>query len=56
MFEMLTGKRPYHDLNSVLAMYRMVKDEHPPFPEINISPECKDFLSKCWQKDWQSVT
>ncbi|KAL0483295.1 cell division control protein CDC7 [Acrasis kona] len=54
MFEMMFGVRPYHDLNQVAAMYRMVKDGHPPIPQShNFSQTCVDFLNSCWIVDWK---
>ncbi|OMH80836.1 Cytokinesis protein sepH [Zancudomyces culisetae] len=50
IIELLTGSPPYFDLVPLAALYRIVVDEHPPIPE-NISPELKDFLLKCFQKD-----
>jgi hypothetical protein len=54
VFEMLFGHRPYHDLNQVAAMYRMVQDSHPPLPEDHkLSAECLSFLQACWITDWK---
>lgn len=32
------------------ALFAMVQNDHPPFPE-GISPECVDFLTRCFKKD-----
>jgi hypothetical protein len=54
VYEMLFGCRPYHDLNQVAAMYRMVKDGHPPVPVNNtFSADCLNFLHSCWIVDWK---
>lgn len=33
IIELLTGFPPYYDNSSLTALYRMVEDEHPPFPD-----------------------
>ncbi|KAJ5071692.1 mtk1/mekk4 [Anaeramoeba ignava] len=48
--ELLTGKPPYFDLTQMQALYRIVQDDMPPLPD-GISPELKDFLTQCFQKD-----
>lgn len=48
--ELLTGKPPYHELNPMTTMFRIVEDDRPPFPE-NISPEASSFLQRCFCKD-----
>lgn len=48
--ELLTGFPPYHDLSDVTALFRIVSDDCPPLPP-NLSPECQDFLKKCFNKD-----
>lgn len=50
VIELLTGRPPYYDLEPMSALYRIVQDDYPPFPP-NISPELKDFLMKCFQKE-----
>ena len=50
LIELLTGKPPYYDLAPMSALYRIVQDEYPPLPT-NISPDLKDFLIKCFQKE-----
>ncbi|KAK9453793.1 kinase-like domain-containing protein [Dipodascopsis uninucleata] len=50
IIELITGKPPYHDLEQMQALYRIVNDEFPPFPD-SISTELRDFLVKCFNKD-----
>ena len=50
VIEMLQGEPPYFGLPSVSACFKMVEDEHPPYPE-NLSEEVEDFLVKCFVKD-----
>jgi len=54
MVEMLTGKRPYHELNEMAAMFRIVEDEHPEIPD-SLSDICRNFLVQCWQKNPKAV-
>jgi serine/threonine protein kinase len=37
VIELLDGKPPYHKLQPMPALFRIVNDDHPPFPE-SISP------------------
>ena len=48
--EMITGKPPYANLNSLTAMYRIVEDDSPPIPP-KCSLELYDFLEMCFAKD-----
>ena len=50
LIELLTGVPPYFEMTPVSAVYRMVKDEHPPFPE-DISPNLLQFFEGCFQRD-----
>ncbi|ORZ34779.1 hypothetical protein BCR44DRAFT_1144036 [Catenaria anguillulae PL171] len=50
IIELLTGLPPYFDLLAMSALYKIVEDGCPPFPE-GISPQLKDFLSSCFRKD-----
>lgn len=50
VIELLDGNPPYYDLDPTSALFRMVKDEHPPLPS-NISSAAKSFLMQCFQKD-----
>eukprot|EP01104_Vermistella_antarctica_P004532 TRINITY_DN1496_c1_g3_i1.p1 TRINITY_DN1496_c1_g3~~TRINITY_DN1496_c1_g3_i1.p1 ORF type:complete len:763 (+),score=229.93 TRINITY_DN1496_c1_g3_i1:219-2507(+) len=51
LVEFITGKPPYSDMNQIAALFKMA-EETPPFPP-NLSPECHDFLDKCWQREWK---
>eukprot|EP00698_Gefionella_okellyi_P024112 TRINITY_DN841_c0_g1_i1.p1 TRINITY_DN841_c0_g1~~TRINITY_DN841_c0_g1_i1.p1 ORF type:complete len:789 (-),score=157.57 TRINITY_DN841_c0_g1_i1:606-2972(-) len=51
--ELVTGKRPYSGLVGVAAMYRMCQDPIPPLPDTGLSDRCRDFIMKCWVKDWR---
>lgn len=48
--EFLSSKPPYFDLDPMPALFRIVQDDHPPFPP-GVSPACEDFLMLCFQKD-----
>jgi serine/threonine protein kinase len=48
--ELLTGKPPYFDLAPMAALFRIVQDDYPPFPD-GISPALRDFLLMCFQKE-----
>ncbi|CAG8598462.1 24653_t:CDS:2 [Cetraspora pellucida] len=50
VIELLEGKPPYHNLDPMPALFRIVEDDHPPLPE-SASPAVKDFLMQCFQKD-----
>ncbi|PRP82563.1 serine/threonine-protein kinase sepA-like isoform 2 [Planoprotostelium fungivorum] len=50
MIELLTLYPPYWDLGKLPAMFAMVEDERPPLPG-NITPECSNFLKRCFTKD-----
>eukprot|EP01090_Pellita_catalonica_P017432 TRINITY_DN5260_c0_g1_i1.p1 TRINITY_DN5260_c0_g1~~TRINITY_DN5260_c0_g1_i1.p1 ORF type:complete len:594 (+),score=102.27 TRINITY_DN5260_c0_g1_i1:252-1784(+) len=52
IIEMATGFPPYHDKPAMAAIFRMAKDEHPPFPE-EISDDLESFLSHCFKRDPQ---
>mmetsp|Transcript_19734 Transcript_19734/g.52486 ORF Transcript_19734/g.52486 Transcript_19734/m.52486 type:complete len:371 (-) Transcript_19734:34-1146(-) len=47
VLELVTGRRPYHELSAVDALIEMVKDRHPSIPDW-VSPDCKSFLQACW--------
>jgi serine/threonine protein kinase len=47
---LLEGRPPYHKLDPMPALFRIVNDEHPPLPE-GASPAVRDFLLQCFQKD-----
>lgn len=48
--ELLEGKPPYHFLDPMPALFRIVQDDCPPIPD-GASPVVKDFLMHCFQKD-----
>lgn len=50
VIELLTGFPPYYDSAVVNALYKMVQEDHPPFPE-DISKEVLSFLEQTLQKD-----
>lgn len=50
VIELLEGKPPYHFLDPMPALFRIVQDDCPPIPE-GVSPVVKDFLYHCFQKD-----
>lgn len=50
IIELLTGKPPYGDMLAMSAMWRIVEDDCPPFPE-KISPTLRGFLQLCFDKD-----
>ncbi|KAF2142666.1 uncharacterized protein K452DRAFT_332448 [Aplosporella prunicola CBS 121167] len=50
VIELLEGKPPYHKLQPMPALFRIVNDDHPPLPEA-ASPVVRDFLMQCFQKD-----
>jgi serine/threonine protein kinase len=50
VIELLEGRPPYHNLDPMPALFRIVQDDCPPIPE-GASPIVKDFLYHCFQKD-----
>jgi hypothetical protein len=50
VIELLTSKPPYFDLDPMPALFRIVSDDYPPFPE-GISQALKDFLLQCFHKE-----
>jgi len=50
VIELLDGKPPYHALQPMPALFRIVNDDHPPLPQ-GASPAVLDFLMQCFQKD-----
>jgi serine/threonine protein kinase len=48
--ELLEGRPPYHFLDPMPALFRIVNDDCPPLPE-SASPVVRDFLIQCFQKD-----
>lgn len=45
ILELITGKPPYDDLNSIQCLMKMATSP-PPIPQ-DLSSECHDFISKC---------
>lgn len=54
LLEFVTGKPPYHDQNSVAALFKMVEEPHPPVPT-NLGKDCTDFLNACFKRDHKTV-
>jgi predicted Ser/Thr protein kinase len=56
IIEYATGKPPFHDSNSVAALFKMVEGEHPPFPPVseNFTSVCKTFVQACWNRDFKN--
>ena len=50
VIELLDGRPPYHQLQPMPALFRIVNDDHPPLPQ-GASPIVLDFLMQCFQKD-----
>ncbi|GAP84605.1 putative STE STE11 CDC15 protein kinase [Rosellinia necatrix] len=50
VIELLSGKPPYHHLQTMPALFAIVNDDHPPLPE-GVSSAARDFLMQCFQKD-----
>ena len=50
VIELLDGRPPYHTLDPMPALFRIVNDDHPPLPN-TASASVRDFLLQCFQKD-----
>ncbi|KAJ6238182.1 mtk1/mekk4 [Anaeramoeba flamelloides] len=50
VIELITGQPPYFELSPMQAIYKIVQEDRPPLPE-NISPNLKNFLEQCFQKN-----
>ncbi|KAF1849691.1 uncharacterized protein K460DRAFT_2113 [Cucurbitaria berberidis CBS 394.84] len=50
VIELIEGKPPYHKLQPMQALFRIVNDEHPPIPG-SASPLLREFLMECFQKN-----
>jgi len=50
ILELLTGSAPYWELGPNVALFRMVEDDHPPFPS-TLSAKLRDFLESVFIKD-----
>jgi serine/threonine protein kinase len=49
VIELIEGKPPYHKLQPMQALFRIVNDEHPPIPG-SVSPLLREFLMECFQR------
>lgn len=50
VIELIEGKPPYHKLQPMQALFRIVNDEHPPIPG-SASKYLAEFLMECFQKN-----
>lgn len=50
IIELIDGKPPYHHLQPMQALFRIVHDDHPPIPG-SVSNALRDFLMECFQKN-----
>ncbi|KAF2833574.1 Pkinase-domain-containing protein [Ophiobolus disseminans] len=50
VIELIEGKPPYHKLQPMQALFRIVNDEHPPIPG-SASSLLREFLMECFQKN-----
>lgn len=50
IIELLQGHPPYHHLDPMPALFRIVNDDCPPLPD-QASSVVRDFLMQCFQKD-----
>ncbi|GAB1225789.1 hypothetical protein ENUP19_0263G0006 [Entamoeba nuttalli] len=50
VIELITGNPPYYDLNPTAALYKIVNDDYPPFPN-TVSPQLREFLFSCFKRD-----
>lgn len=54
VIEMATGKPPWSEYGSqVSAMFNIAKSKGPPLIPQELSPECKDFLYLCFNRNWR---
>jgi len=54
VIEMATGKPPWMQFGSqVAAMFHIAKSKGPPAIPEHLSPECKDFLYLCFNRNWK---
>jgi len=51
ILELLTGHPPYSNLGPVPALFKMVSDPHPPFPDLEMSDELMSFLKFCFTRE-----
>ncbi|CAI6338744.1 unnamed protein product [Periconia digitata] len=50
VIELIEGRPPYHKLQPMQALFRIVNDDHPPIPG-SASKYLDDFLMECFQKN-----
>lgn len=54
VIEMATGKPPWSQFGSqVSAMFQIAKSKGPPTIPEHLSPDCKDFLYLCFNRNWR---
>lgn len=54
VIEMATGKPPWSQYGSqVSAMFQIAKSKGPPTIPEHLSPDCKDFLYLCFNRNWR---
>lgn len=54
VIEMATGKPPWSQYGSqVSAMFHIAKSKGPPLIPEHLSPDCKDFLYLCFNRNWR---
>lgn len=49
VIELLEGKPPYHNLQPMPALFRIVNDDHPPLPQ-GASPVCSEMSQGTFMK------
>eukprot|EP01119_Soliformovum_irregulare_P022607 TRINITY_DN7784_c0_g1_i1.p1 TRINITY_DN7784_c0_g1~~TRINITY_DN7784_c0_g1_i1.p1 ORF type:complete len:668 (-),score=202.08 TRINITY_DN7784_c0_g1_i1:18-2021(-) len=58
VIQLITGEPPYGNLSPMGAIFRMVQEDHPPFP-LGISADLESFLTLCFDKNttrrWTAV-
>jgi serine/threonine protein kinase len=47
ILEILTGQRPFHDLNDMAVMFHILEGKHPPRP-MSCSDSLWELLQNCW--------
>ncbi|KAG9440721.1 hypothetical protein H6P81_020886 [Aristolochia fimbriata] len=50
IIEMFTGRPPWSEYEGAAAMFKVLKNECPPIPEM-LSPEGKDFIQCCFRRN-----
>ncbi|GAM28242.1 hypothetical protein SAMD00019534_114180 [Acytostelium subglobosum LB1] len=50
LLEMLTGSPPYFNLQPMSAMFKIVQDPHPPYPQ-PLTKDMEDYLNVSFEKD-----